>query len=70
MSLRSQFFHNLRFFCSQAKLRSTIQRLGMTLIANCTANRRIGAALHWDYNGSQADYDTNDTSAVNLHSRP
>ncbi|MDI9072130.1 MULTISPECIES: hypothetical protein [Lysobacteraceae] len=42
----------------------------MTLIANCTANRRIGAALHWDYNGSQADYDTNDTSAVNLHSRP
>ena len=27
LSLRSQFFHNLWFFSSQAKLRSTIQRL-------------------------------------------
>lgn len=31
LSQRSQFFHNRRFFSSQAKLRSTIQRLGMTL---------------------------------------
>ena len=31
LSLRSQFFHSLRFFSSQAMLRSTIQRLGMTL---------------------------------------
>ncbi|OLH42355.1 hypothetical protein DXO129_08525, partial [Xanthomonas oryzae pv. oryzae] len=31
LSLRSQFFHSLRFFSSQAKLRSTLQRLGMTL---------------------------------------
>ncbi|NIJ99640.1 glycoside hydrolase family 16 protein [Xanthomonas cannabis] len=36
-------------------------------IANGTANRRIGAAVHWDYNGSQADYDTSYTSSVNLH---
>nr|WP_268243527.1 glycoside hydrolase family 16 protein [Xanthomonas oryzae] len=36
-------------------------------MANGTANRRIGAAVHWDYNGSQVDYDTSDTSAVNLH---
>jgi hypothetical protein len=28
---RSQFFHRRRFFSSQAKLRSTIQRFGMTL---------------------------------------
>src|SRR5574344_39680 len=31
LSQRSQFFHSRRFFSSQAKLRSTIQRLGMTL---------------------------------------
>jgi hypothetical protein len=31
LSLRSQFFHNRLFFSSQAKLRSTIQRLGITL---------------------------------------
>ncbi|OLG62416.1 hypothetical protein BXO439_18695, partial [Xanthomonas oryzae pv. oryzae] len=31
LGLRSQFFHSLRFFSSQAKLRSTLQRLGMTL---------------------------------------
>lgn len=30
LSFRSQFFHNLRFFSSQAKLRSTTQRLGIT----------------------------------------
>ena len=30
-SRRLQFFHNLRFFSSQAKLRSTIQRLGIAL---------------------------------------
>ena len=31
LSQRSQFFHNRRFFSSHAKLRSTIQRLGITL---------------------------------------
>jgi len=31
LSLRSQFFHSRLFFSSQAKLRSTTQRLGMTL---------------------------------------
>lgn len=36
-------------------------------IANGTANRRIGAAVHWDYNGQQADYDTSYTSPVDLH---
>ena len=30
LSQRSQFLHNRRFFSSQAKLRSTIQRLGIT----------------------------------------
>ncbi len=44
LSQRSQFFHSRRFFSSQAKLRSTIQRLGITLnvcsslrLAICTA---------------------------------
>lgn len=32
-SSRSQFFHSRRFFSNQAKLRSTTQRLGMTLKA-------------------------------------
>ncbi|MCC4622625.1 glycoside hydrolase family 16 protein [Xanthomonas cassavae CFBP 4642] len=36
-------------------------------IANGAANRRIGAAAHWDYNGAQADYDTSYTHPVNLH---
>ncbi len=36
-------------------------------IAAGTANRRIGAAVHWDYNGAQADYDTSYTSPINLH---
>ncbi|BBJ97274.1 glycoside hydrolase family 16 protein [Xanthomonas campestris] len=36
-------------------------------IANGTANRRIGAAVHWDYNGAQADYDTSYTHPVDLH---
>jgi len=31
LSSRSQFFHKRLFFSSQAKLRSTTQRLGMTL---------------------------------------
>lgn len=31
LSNLSQFFHSLRLFSNQAKLRSTIQRLGMTL---------------------------------------
>ena len=31
LSSRSQFFHNRLFLSSQAKLRSTTQRLGMTL---------------------------------------
>jgi len=31
LSFRSQFFHSRLFFSSQAKLRSTTQRLGMTL---------------------------------------
>jgi len=31
LSNHSQFFHSCRFFSSQAKLRSTTQRLGMTL---------------------------------------
>ncbi len=31
LSHRSQFFHSRRFFSSQAKLRSTTQRFGMTL---------------------------------------
>ncbi len=31
LSLRSQFFHRRRFFSSQAKLRSTIHRWGITL---------------------------------------
>ena len=31
LSQRSQFFHSRLFFSSQAKLRSTTQRLGMTL---------------------------------------
>src|SRR5690606_2503178 len=46
LSLRSQFFHNLRFFSNQAKLRSTTQRLGLTLnlcnslrLAICTVAR-------------------------------
>ncbi|MBV6389018.1 MAG: hypothetical protein JNIBNLAF_00614 [Nitrosomonas europaea] len=46
LSLRSQFFHNLRFFSNQAKLRSTTQRLGITLnmfnslrLAICTVTR-------------------------------
>jgi len=30
LSLRSQLFHNLRYFCNQAKERSTTQRLGIT----------------------------------------
>lgn len=30
LSQRSQFFHNRRFFSSHAKLRSTIERLGIT----------------------------------------
>ncbi len=30
-SFRSRFFHSFQFFSSQAKLRSAIQRLGITL---------------------------------------
>ncbi len=33
LRLRSQFFHRLRFFSSQAKRRLTNQRLGITLKA-------------------------------------
>nr|WP_244171282.1 hypothetical protein [Xanthomonas populi] len=36
-------------------------------VAAGTANRRIGAAVQWDDNGSQADYDTSYTTPVNLH---
>lgn len=36
-------------------------------IAAGVANRRVGAAVHWDYNGSQADYGRDYTSATDLH---
>ncbi len=35
-------------------------------IADGMANRRIGAAVHWDYNGSQADYGSDYNSPVDL----
>ncbi len=35
-------------------------------IADGVANRRIGAAVHWDYNGSQADYGRDYTHPTNL----
>lgn len=36
-------------------------------IADGVANRRIGAAVHWDYNGSQADYGQDHDSPTDLH---
>ena len=39
LSQRSQFFHNLLFFSSHAKLRSTTQRLGIT--ANLCSSLRL-----------------------------
>ncbi len=36
-------------------------------IADGMANRRIGAAVHWDYNGSQADYGHDYDSPSDLH---
>jgi len=36
-------------------------------IADGVANRRIGAAVHWDYNGSKADYGRDYTSPADLH---
>lgn len=36
-------------------------------IADGVANRRLGAAVHWDYNGSQADYAHDHNSASDLH---
>jgi beta-glucanase (GH16 family) len=35
-------------------------------IADGVANRRLGAAVHWDYNGSQADYGRDYNSASDL----
>jgi beta-glucanase (GH16 family) len=35
-------------------------------IADGMANRRVGAAVHWDYNGSQADYGSDYNSATDL----
>ncbi|MBS7458669.1 glycoside hydrolase family 16 protein [Coralloluteibacterium stylophorae] len=35
-------------------------------IAEGVVNRRVGAAVHWDYQGSQADYGADYTSAVDL----
>lgn len=41
LSHRSQFFHSRRFFSSHAKLRSTIQRLGMTAKARSSLRLAI-----------------------------
>lgn len=36
-------------------------------VANGTANRFVGGAVHWSYNGSQADYGDGYSSPVNLN---
>ncbi|MFZ6012435.1 MAG: Ig-like domain-containing protein [Bacteroidota bacterium] len=45
-----------------------IAELGIAeAIANGTVNRTVGAAVHWSYNGSQADYGRGHTAATNLN---
>lgn len=46
LSSRSQFFHSRRLFSSQTKLRSTTQRLGMTLKV-CSSLRFDLAQFQW-----------------------
>jgi beta-glucanase (GH16 family) len=44
-----------------------IAELGVAAaVANGTANRLVGAAVHWSYNGSQADYGLSYLSSMNL----